>query len=173
MSIFPNLATVSSAAFCTAVSSVRSKQQAPTVPNAASCAPASLSFAASISHSDTVPPERSNRSATPADTAGTAGNDRDPAFEIQLVHRLPNKSSGTACCVWMPSPEMPTRMLLPELEKLRRPPPHSHAGRSAGGDDISRTQAHELADVRDQMCDAEYHGSRIAVLEALAIDFQP
>jgi hypothetical protein len=62
---------------------------------------------------------------------------------------------------------------LSSLEKLGRPPPHSHAGRSAGGNHISRTQAHELADVRDQVRDAEYHGSRIAVLEALAIDFQP
>src|SRR5271157_561441 len=62
---------------------------------------------------------------------------------------------------------------LPRLEKQGRPPSHSDAGRGAGGDHISRTQAHELADVRDEMCDPEYHRARIAALEAMAINLEP
>src|SRR5271163_2498551 len=62
---------------------------------------------------------------------------------------------------------------LPRLEILRRPPPHSDSRRGAGGDHISGTQTHELADVRDEMCGPEYHRARIAALEAMAIDLEP
>src|SRR5690606_31886971 len=50
---------------------------------------------------------------------------------------------------------------------------HADARRGAGGDDVARLQAHELADIVYQMCHAEDHRLGRAVLVALAIDLEP
>src|SRR3546814_1333971 len=59
------------------------------------------------------------------------------------------------------------------LQVARRLLPHADARRRAGGDDVAALQAHEAADVADQVGDAEHHGPGAAVLEALAVDLQP
>ena len=50
---------------------------------------------------------------------------------------------------------------------------HADARRRAGRDDVARQQRHELADVADQMRDAEHHRARVAALHALAVDVEP
>src|SRR5580698_3731317 len=47
------------------------------------------------------------------------------------------------------------------------------AGWGAGGNDIAGLEPHELADVGDQVRDAEEHGAGAAVLKTAAIDVQP
>src|SRR3546814_8319178 len=66
---------------------------------------------------------------------------------------------------------------------LRRPPrstrtdtlfPYTTLFRSrAGGDDVAGLQAHEAADVADQVRHAEHHGAGAAILEALAVHLEP
>src|SRR3546814_11145478 len=66
---------------------------------------------------------------------------------------------------------------------LRRPPrstrtdtlfPYTTLFRSrAGGDDVAGLQAHEAADVADQVRHAEHHGACAAIREALAVHLEP
>src|SRR5712692_2846318 len=46
------------------------------------------------------------------------------------------------------------------------------AWRRAGGDDVARQERHVVADVRDDLRDAEHHGARVAGLHALAVDLE-
>src|SRR5471032_3014270 len=65
----------------------------------------------------------------------------------------------------------PQAHLLARLEIDRvRLDAHAHARRRAGGDDVARLQARAAAQVTDNLGHAEHHGSRIAVLIALAVD---
>ena len=50
---------------------------------------------------------------------------------------------------------------------------HADAGRRAGGDDVAGLQGHELADVADELGDAEDHRLGRAVLAAVAVDLEP
>ncbi len=50
---------------------------------------------------------------------------------------------------------------------------HADARRGAGGDHVARLQAHELAEIGDEVRDAEDHGLGRAVLVAVAVDFEP
>src|SRR5512147_1351747 len=45
---------------------------------------------------------------------------------------------------------------------------HAHAGRRAGRDYVARLQAHEMAEIRDQLRHIEDHGPGAAVLVAVA-----
>src|SRR5690348_2879736 len=47
------------------------------------------------------------------------------------------------------------------------------AGGGAGGDDVARVESEELAEVAHEFGDSEDHGAGIAVLAALAVDFEP
>src|SRR6187551_3066690 len=58
-------------------------------------------------------------------------------------------------------------------QKNRGSLPEAHAGRSAGGNDIARMQAHHSGQVADQLRDAKDHVGAVAVLIALAIHFEP
>ncbi|CAH0298202.1 hypothetical protein SRABI106_03699 [Rahnella aquatilis] len=51
--------------------------------------------------------------------------------------------------------------------------PQSDARRCAGRNDVTGLQAHEAAEITDDFWDLENHGARIAVLPALAVNFQP
>src|SRR5690606_1059120 len=51
--------------------------------------------------------------------------------------------------------------------------PHADAGRGPRGDDVTGLQAHELAEVADQVGHAEDHRARRPVLVPLAVDFEP
>src|SRR6266540_6924959 len=57
-------------------------------------------------------------------------------------------------------------------EQRRRLDAEAHARRRAGGDDVARQKRHVLADVRDDLRDAEHHGARVAGLHALAVDLE-
>src|SRR5690606_29841766 len=59
------------------------------------------------------------------------------------------------------------------LEVRRRLLAHADAGRRAGGNDVARLQAHELAQVAHEVRHAEDHRARRAVLVALAVDLEP
>src|SRR5437868_147584 len=63
--------------------------------------------------------------------------------------------------------------LVAGLEVQRRLLPEAHTRRRAGADEIAGVQRHEAADVAHERRDAEDHGLRAAVLEALAVDLEP
>ena len=58
-------------------------------------------------------------------------------------------------------------------EKLRRLQTHAHTGGSPRRDHVARPETHELTDVRDQVRNAENHVTRVPILNALVVDFEP
>ena len=49
----------------------------------------------------------------------------------------------------------------------------AYSGRGAGGDDVAGVEAHEVAEVADQVGDSVDHGGGGAVLVAVTVDFEP
>src|SRR5713101_4356286 len=57
------------------------------------------------------------------------------------------------------------------FEEFRRLEAHRDPGRGAGRDDVARDQRHEMADIADDVLDAEDQVGGVAVLPPLAVDF--
>ena len=67
---------------------------------------------------------------------------------------------------------MPRRTVSPPLRNFGGFMPDADARRRAGGDDVARLEQHELADIADEMRDAEDHRLGVAGLHALAVDVE-
>src|SRR4030095_14536917 len=73
----------------------------------------------------------------------------------------------------LPEPGDAERDDVTRLQEPRRLLSHAAPGWRAGGDPIARQQRHELAEVADQMRNAEDHRARIAALHPLPVDVEP
>jgi hypothetical protein len=75
-------------------------------------------------------------------------------------------------CCWIPSPVMPSRIAWPAVRYVGGFCPGADSGGRAGGDHIAGSEAHEVADVRDEVRHVENHRTRVAPLKPMAIHLE-
>ncbi len=98
----------------------------------------------------------------------------EPAL-IDRVHRASPASARHSVATWRCSPSNSNsqRHHVARLEEQRGRLSLSDAGRGSRRQDVAGFERDELADIGNEMCNAEDHGARVAALHATAIEVEP